>query len=163
MPRPRKPVEQHIIDGTYRKDRHGPAPQPDPDGGDDLGPPVKPRSLTGEAGKIWDQLARQLTGVLRARDTLLLVEMCRWWAELKRVQGALKKSRPGEKGYNQLLIGAGICSDKLDKLASRFGLTPADRAKLRAVEVVPGRPKVATRPRTKLDQDGPPKPGRKEP
>src|SRR4051812_14841340 len=97
----RKPLEKHILDNTYRADRHGPLT---PDDAPQQTPPVKPADLTGEAGKRWDQLTALLLGVVRDRDAPLLAEACRFWAELKRVQTQLKKTTPGAKGYNQLLI-----------------------------------------------------------
>jgi phage terminase small subunit len=155
VPRVRRPVEDRLLDGTYKPSRHGPIPEPE-----DLGsirPPVKPTDLTGPAAKIWEQLLSLLGGVARDRDGPLLADLCRWWAELKRVQKVLKTTEPGEKGYNQLLIAAGICSDKLDKIAARFGLTPADRAKLKAEQMGPLVTRVKTMPKTRLDAMGPPK------
>ncbi len=161
MPTPRKSLEQHIKDGTYRRDRHGPRPEEiaRTPVSERVVPanPERPEDLTGVAGEVWDKLIGLLGEAVHDRDRPLLAELCRWWAELKRVQTALAESAPGEKGYNQLLIAGGICSDKLDKLASRFGLTPADRAKLKAENTGPPIAKVPTRPRTKLDQQGPPK------
>lgn len=150
MGRPRKPVDLRLLEGSYQPSRHGPLPEPE----ETAPKPVKPAGLTGESGKMWDRLLPLLEPVVRERDTPLLVEMCTWWAELKRVRAALKKSGPGAKGYQQLLVSAGICSDKVDKIASRFGMTPSDRAKLRAEASGPVRAKVPVRPKTALDRLG---------
>ncbi len=165
MGRRKAPIEQKIKNGTYRPCRDGPLPSAMPVESGDLAvgdtanavPLVKPADLTGDAAAMWEKMSRTLAGVVKERDAVYLVEMCRWWAELRRVQAVLSKTTPGAKGYNQLLIGAGICADKFDKLGSRFGLTPSDRAKLRAEVATVQKAKVATRPRTKLDQQGPPK------
>ena len=154
MPTPRKPIERHVLDGTYRADRHGAILA---DLGDAFAPPVKPPDLTGDASKLWDTLIVMLAGVVRDRDGLMLSELCEWWSELRRVKTALVASAPDAKGYNQLLVAAGICSDKFDKIANRFGLTPCDRAKLGAESTGPVKPRVATRPKTALDLSGPPK------
>jgi phage terminase small subunit len=153
MGRPRKPVESHIDSGTYRPSRHGPRPDPD----EVTPPPAKPDGLDPLADAMWDRLARQLVGVVRDRDAAVLEQMCRWWSRWQEVEEVLSTRKPGTNGYTQLLVASGICSDKFDRLASRFGLTPADRAKIRAEVVVKPRAKVATRPPTKLDKQGPPK------
>ena len=151
--RKRRPVESRLLDGTYEPGRHGPLPDAD----EPTDPPIRPADLTGNARKFWDELVRLLANVARERDGPLLADLCRWRAELARVRVELKRTRPGAKGYNQLLIGAGICSDKMDKIASRFGLTPSDRARLRAESPVVQKPRVASRPATKLDRNGRPK------
>jgi phage terminase small subunit len=128
---------------------------PNDDGGAHV-PPAKPADLKGGAGKIWVVLMKLLSRVVRESDAPMLAELCRWWHELKRTQGKLAKTEPGAKGYNQLLIGVGICSDKVNKLAGLFGLTPSDRAKLRFEQAEGAKARVATRPKTKLDAQGGP-------
>lgn len=131
MGRPRKSIDEHMLKGNYRPSRHGLRPPlPDDPGGNV--PPSKPADLDHAAGQLWDKFVRLLAGVLRERDGDVLAELCRWLAELRRIRVVLLETVPGEQGYNQLLVAAGICSDKFDKLAARFGLTPADRTKLRA-------------------------------
>lgn len=164
MPAHRKSLEDHVRDGTYRADRHGPLPEgfkasvaaakpivhslP-------CGPLVKPADLKGEAEKVWNALLPLLGSIATERDAPLLADLCTWWAELGRVRVRLKKVMPGEVEYNRLLIAAGICADKVDKIAARFGLTPADRAKLR-IDTGPAKPKIVTRPRQFKGEDGPP-------
>ena len=80
-----------------------------------------------------------------------------WWSRWRSLEEALDEKQPGAKGYNQLLVGAGIAADKVDKLGSRFGLTPADRARLKAEAATVAKAKVMTRPTTNLDRQGPPK------
>lgn len=97
-----------------------------------------------------------LAGVLTDRDMPILTELCWWWSELRRMQTGLGGMTPGEKGYKDMLVCAGICSTNLDKLAVRFGLTPVDRARLKG-EAGPPVAKVPVKPKTKLDTMGPPK------
>lgn len=151
MPRHPQPVELRLLDGTYKPSKHGPLPDDTPGG-----PPAKPANLKSGPGKIWNELSKLLVRVLRESDGPMLAELCRWWHELKRAQDELAKSKPGAKGYNQLLIGVGICSDKVNKLAGLFGLSPSDRAKLRFEQAGPAKARVATRPKTKLDAQGGP-------
>src|SRR5262249_21180976 len=74
MGRPRKPIEKHLLDGTFRADRHGPVP-------DDAGSgpaPVKPADLDDLAGAFWDRVVLLLAGIVRDRDGEQLAELCRW-------------------------------------------------------------------------------------
>lgn len=148
MPRIRRPVESRLLDGTYEPGRHGPLPDP----AESVTPPTRPDDLTGTARKYWDELLGLLPGVVRERDGPMLAEMCRFRYELTRIRGELRRTKPGGKGYNQLLVASGIAFDKFDKIASRFGLTPSDRAKLRAEMSGPVKAKVAVRKPTKLDR-----------
>lgn len=151
--RPPKPVEKHVLDGTYRADRHGPLAGP---AGATAPPPAKPADLAGEAAELWDHLSRLLAGVVCERDGTHLAELCRWWAELRRTQAGLATAEVGGVRYTALLAAAAKCSQQFDRLASRFGLTPADRARLKTEAAGPAKPKVAVRPPTKLDGEGPP-------
>ena len=118
---------------------------------------MRPSDFTSVEKKFWDELTALLGNVIRERDGPLLAELCRFRYELSLIRKELRKTRPGAKGYNQLLVASGIAFDKYDKIASRFGLTPSDRAKLRAEMVGPVKAKVATRKPTKLDKQGGPK------
>ncbi len=153
MPKPRKPIESHVRDGTYRADRHGPLT----DDLDTAAPPVKPADLTGDAAEVWDRLVGLLAGIVRESDGPYIAEACQWWAELRRIRAALAKMTPGKHGYGSLIGTAATCSKEVDRLLTRFGLTPVDRAKLRAESVVPVKAKVAVRPKTALDRKGKPK------
>lgn len=140
-----------MLDGTYRADRHGPltpADQPAP-------PPPPPKHLTEAERKAWDTLSNLLSGVVKPRDVPTLVELCRWVARADGLAVALESVGPGEKGFAQLLTASAIATDKVLLLSTRFGLSPADRMRLREE----GRPtvsKVRTRPRTALDAAPPP-------
>jgi P27 family predicted phage terminase small subunit len=153
MGRQRKPLELRLLDGTYQPSRHGPLP----DDGEPREPPEKPARVKGEAAKVWSELSKSLAGVLRESDGHLLADLCFAWAQLRRCQTELSKHNPGDTKYQRTLICFGICSDKVNKLAGLFGLTPSDRAKLRFEQSAgPAKAKVATRPRTALDREGPP-------
>jgi phage terminase small subunit len=157
MARPRKPVAEHLKNGTYRADRHGPLASDDVPR-EAFAPPVKPAEMNSDAAAVWDRVIPLLAGSVRDRDSPLLAELCYWWAELERVTAVRDGMVPGEKGYNSILIASGICADKVVKLSEKFGLTPADRAKLKPeVAAGPAAAKVPTRPRTKLDAKGKPK------
>ena len=157
MGRPRKPVEKHVLDGTYRPDRHGVKP----DDSGSVAPPIKPGDLKGPAGECWDRVVSVLAGVVRDRDAEQLAELCRWWARVQRVGAALDKEKPGSLEYGRLMTQASSAAATFDRVAKRFGLTPADRAQLHVEATGPVKAKVATRPKTALDKAGPPKKGKK--
>lgn len=155
MPRgQRKSVEQHVLDGTYRADRHGPLT---PDNTPAIAPPPMPPKLTETERVVWRQLVGVLTGVVKPRDVTTLVELCRWVVRADTIAAVLAVAQPGQKGYTQLLTAAAIATDKVAVLSGRFGLSPADRAKLGVDTSTPTPAKVKTRPRTKLDGEAPPK------
>lgn len=154
--RPRKPAEEHFAAGNYKPSRHGPLPTvPDPV----EGPPPKPDDLEEEAAAKWDQVVPALAHLLRPRDGGLLVELCRWMVRADTLEAALQVRKVGALGYTKLLNAASTATTMLLALSAKFGLTPADRAKIKIVVPTAGPttpPKVATRPRTKLDAAPPP-------
>jgi phage terminase small subunit len=87
----------------------------------------------------------------------MLDDLCWWWAQLRRIQKQLEILSPAVRGFKDVLSAAGQTLDRVIKIAERFGLTPADRAKLGVVNAGPPVAKVPVRQKTKLDQQGPPK------
>ena len=154
--RPRKTADEHLANGTYRPSRHGPLPAPVE--GSAPEPPDMPAGLTADEAAAWGEIVPCVAGRVRRSDVPALVDLCRWWVRLGRMARRLDELEPAAGNYVQTLTGAGICSTNFDRLASKFGMTPADRAKLRVVDAAPPAPKVRTRPATKLDQQG--KPGK---
>jgi phage terminase small subunit len=150
--RPPKPIEAKVLDGTYRPGRDGPLAAADLPGP----PPEKPANLSVAAGEWWDRIVVLMAGIVKPTDIPLLTDVCRWLARMDALADLIDSTDPTDPGYHKALIGAAICTDKLSTLSTRFGMTPADRARLR-VNAGPQRAKVATRPRTKLDAAGPPK------
>lgn len=153
----RKPIEQHVIEGTYREDRHGPlttADMPEP-------PPERPAKLTEAEAAVWNEVvAGVLVGVVKKRDVPTLVELCRWVVRADRIAGKLDTMRPGVKGFTSLTTAAAIATDKILAMSARIGMTPLDRAKVRSEGNHPSGPpaaKVRVRGRTALDAEGAPK------
>jgi phage terminase small subunit len=154
MGRPRKPIERHLLDGTYRADRHGPLS----DEPEEFAPPTKPAEMTPAAGEFWDKVVAMLAGVVRDRDGPQLAQLCSWWALWQEAEAKLMAGSPGTIEYARTLNAVSVASQNFDRIAKRFGLTPADRAVLKVEHAGPPKPKVATRPKTQLDAKGPPKP-----
>ncbi len=126
--RPRKPTSAKILDGTFRADRDGPADSVVPAPGS----PVAPASLQGEALAFWNQIVPDLVarGVAAACDAPTLGYLCEWWSLYRRLYDSL----PPEgslAGCTQTITQMAIATDKFDRLASKYGLNPSDRAKLR--------------------------------
>jgi phage terminase small subunit len=141
VPRPRVPVEQRLIEGTYKPSRHGPLPVVNGDGG----APVKPKHVKGEAAKVWKNLLTLLAERVQQSDGGMLGELCIWWARLNTINASLDELEPGSAEFGRALIQAGIATDKVSKMAQQFGLTPADRAKLGVVSTGPPVAKVPSK------------------
>lgn len=121
MGRPRKPTAILKLEGDYSPSRHGyrgAEPQPD-------GTPRKPIGLPRDAGLHWDQIVPELSrlGVATRIDEAALEDMCRWWGRMQVL------SRKTKQDYRTLTLAA-MCAKQWRDYASRFGLTPSDRAKL---------------------------------
>lgn len=145
MPRPKKPLEQHIVDGTYRPSIHGPLP-PKLESwrqgeGDAPGLPEKPADLSAAATVMWEQVLRTRPGTIWPSDAVMLAVYCEWWSIWKEAL-LLAQLRPSTKTLTPL----GIITDKLDKLGAKFGLSPKDRAALPVVQSGPKKAQVETRP-----------------
>lgn len=152
MGRPRKTVAELKQSGNYRPSRHKErvAEERPPAGmkPENVAPPVKPKSLKLDASALWDELIALLGGAATERDGPLLRMACEWWAELRLVRAQMRAAQVGDKVYMQALRAASICSKELDRILSRFPLTPKDRANFGAalnsgppVAKVPVRPK----------------------
>lgn len=129
MARPRKPTTMHLMEGTYRADRHGDiAGKIVP-----VGQPFKPSDLSPVASEFWDEVANELAknGVATLIDTTALVEACKWYARYRKSSDVVDKMKPRSKAYNKLLNQAVACWKEFEKCLAKFGLTPADRAKFR--------------------------------
>lgn len=125
MGRPRKPTQQLKDDGTYREDRHGGrrrAPRT-------TGEPARPAGLSAAARALWAELVPALvaSGVAGAIDAPALEAMCEAFAEYRAARKIRARSL-AEKRQRQMLVNGALREWRA--LAARFGLTPADRAKL---------------------------------
>ena len=126
--RPRKPVELHALHGSYRKDRHGPLPQ------SSIGEEI------GEAGGMWiepsdpqakefyEQLLNSPIGAaIRATDSAALTVAVEIWVLLNRSVDEARKNPTDPTARSAVVAYGGM----FDRLCARFGLTPADRQRLK--------------------------------
>lgn len=134
--RPPKSTALHKAQGTFQPCRHG-------DRVDEIlavGEPTKPNDLDDDATWLWDLVCGSLPETARSiLDTPLLLAMCEWWSLYRRYARRAQKGEGNE--YNTLLMTVNAFK-QFDGCASRFGLTPADRVRLKiqAPPLVPDDP-----------------------
>ena len=124
----RRPTPTAILktQGTFRKDRHGNrATEPQPGGY-----PVKPRGMAKAASRHWDRVVPGLAeiGVATVADGPALQRLCEWWAIFEDLRGN------GPDGEPKRVAAMATAFKAWSDLASRFGMTPSDRAALRLPE-----------------------------
>lgn len=145
MARPKKPLEQHLVDGTYRPNKHGPLPENlekwRNGDGDAPGLPDKPDDLDERAAEMWDRVIETRPGTIWPSDGPLLKVFCVWWSLWEKAATVAGKD-PATQAFTAL----GIATDKVEKLAARFGLSPKDRAALPVADEGPRKAKVESRP-----------------
>jgi phage terminase small subunit len=139
--RKRLPIEIHLRRGSYRKDRHGPLPQPasgvpkregypaDEAASDQETEPTmvySPNIEDEAATELYQHLEALLAGVVMPEDTPQLTMMCEIWSLYQQALAAAKAD-PLDKAARHALLGYLAA---FDRLACRFGMTPSDRAKL---------------------------------
>ena len=113
MPNIRKPDNLHILEGTFRKDRHNaPENQVDIDG--DL--PKCPTWLDADAKKEWKRIVKALKPlrILTAADFMVMIQYVQLFSEFKREGSEFTAAK-----HTQLRMMYG-----------ELGLSPASRAKL---------------------------------
>lgn len=132
-PKP-KPIALHKLHGTYNPSKHGPEEHPM----DDFdGFPEMPRDLPAAAKKFWRSIVPQLVRRSCAVeiDTTQLAAMCRFWAHYQTLIKRMEKQSPFDDESDlaqwRLEKRARAMWQAFDSIASRFGLTPADRMRLR--------------------------------
>mgnify|MGYP002777936498 CR=1 FL=1 len=122
------PVAIKIARGTYRADRDTvPVALPE-------GVPAPAHELGEEARILWEAVVpglveKKLAG---AADGVTLTMMCHWWGVYVETVKVLAK---GDLDIGQQwpwLNRMSMATKKFDEFARRFGLTPADREKLRS-------------------------------
>jgi hypothetical protein len=102
-----KPTRLHLVDGTYRPDRH-PEAEPQPDG-----PIRKPAKLRGRAGELWDEFIARAHWLTWA-DGPKALSWCHLQAEFERSPTKMVASRIAQ----------------LRGLGSELGFDPTSRARM---------------------------------
>jgi phage terminase small subunit len=152
MPQRRVPVELRILDGTYKPGEHGPRPDKSLSCA-----PKKPAGLDKKVSKKWDEYVMLLAPMLHESDGPQLAALCDLRVKWEDANADLAKMKWGAVGYAKRLAVVLTLLDRFNKIASLFGMTPVDRAKLRFEMSGPKRPKVdSDKPKVNLP---PPKVG----
>lgn len=132
-----KSKSQHKRDRTYRADRHAELVE-DSDFAGDL--PERPDDLTADEVAVWELVTTTSPeGLLRAIDASELTGCCWWYGEYCKVMRAMRPMEAIEKDYYRLANLAAISWKHFAAAASRFAMTPADRARMK---VAPKQEKV---------------------
>lgn len=131
---PRKPIEQKVLEGTFRKDR-----APDNIPNTNYGIPEAPSYLSDDEKKIWNLLAPVINnmGVLADSDQLALAALCDATATWKKCITFFKtnevyyESNSALRVHPMFRIKENSWKTML-QLLDRFGLNPAYRSKIEA-------------------------------
>lgn len=132
--RPPKPTALHKLHGTYRDDRHG--ERADSEGELFTGVPDKPHDLGPDADLLWDSVVGQLktAKVVAEIDGASLEAMCRWWGRYRELMRRVSETDFDDEVCETLELRARRAWLAFDRISSRFGMTPADRAKLKSAK-----------------------------
>jgi hypothetical protein len=140
--RKRKPTEMRVIEGTFRKDRHGAAPEVEP------GFPEAPAHLTERQKQLWVTFPRrawitesdwmQVNGAVALFDLVLRNQDAQGKTEDAGNMLILKQKPDPDGGMHYEPAKSPLISQAAELWASflrtlpALGLTPADRAKMQA-------------------------------
>lgn len=114
--------------GSWRAKKRKKDGEPQPGG-----VPEPPYKLVGDSRKLWESLVPRLaeSGIATEVDSETLAVMCVWFGKFRKIQKALDKMAATNKDHYRLLIQMQMASNCFDKLAARFGMTPADRTRIK--------------------------------
>lgn len=135
----RKSNSLHVVEGTYRKDRHGAKVEPKPR----PVAPSMPRWLDREGRKQWRSLAPELAkvGLLTVLDGPAFAIYCCLWSDFRRLsevidrEGMVVEGRRGPVKH-PLLPALHHAMDGVLTFSREFGLTPASRSRLSVAEPI---------------------------
>ncbi len=139
-----KPVKMHLVDGTYRKDRHGPVDDPKqasllPGRTRKPSPPKPPKHLKGTARRRFEDTVAALAdlGILDECDVGIVVLYAEALAELSwadykvRREGKIVPTGTGSIKPHPAIAIKNAAALRAGKFAAELGLTPSARARLK--------------------------------
>lgn len=132
MPNRRKPNQLHILEGTFRRDRHGGTVEAAP------GVPTRPSWLCTEAKREWSRIVPHLArlGLLSKVDRASLAAYCQSWARYRQAEeivvrkGSTMLTAKGNEIQRPEVSIARNYLDSCRRMAAEFGLTPNARGKM---------------------------------
>jgi len=109
------------------------------------GTPVMPEWLDDDAITLWNAVVPDLAtaGVAKAADSHMLAAMCDAWSMYLAAR-VIAHEHPNDKDSRLNYVAY---YNAFSSVASRFGLTPSDRARLNIKPANEGEPKVKSRNR----------------
>ena len=119
-----KPLRVHHLEGTFRDSVHGKPSKAMVSADGEVGPP--PKHLDTAGRNLWEFVSRHQHDYLAGSDRIGLQMLCEVWGLRAKALAALgvdlmdKPTRTAFTQYDSLAL----------KLLAKFGLTPADRARL---------------------------------
>lgn len=129
-----KPTAVHVLQGTFRPDRHsGGEPEPP------TSIPEPPKSLKGEALAEWDRITVLLAAskCIAELDRSALAAYCIEWSryvnannKLRLANTLLAESTKGTKMPHPLLRVSDRALANMLRICQEFGMTPASRSRL---------------------------------
>jgi P27 family predicted phage terminase small subunit len=159
-----KTPQEHKLQGTFQKVRHGGYQGPEPP----KGRPVSPNPLEGQAKAEWDRMIARLDAqkTISSVDDAVLYQYCKLFAETEAVAEQQEESKASVailetnladvdkqdlvQVFGQIVILRKLISKCTDQLRSgrlalrtylvEFGLTPASRGRVKVPEQTPADP-----------------------
>ncbi len=158
MGRPPKPVSEHVLNGTYRRDRHGDRAEAACTPGDPAVEPADDDSVLSYYEKdVLDAILASLPRELFCTcDATVLTLATTWGAQIRRINEALRITEDDSKRY-RLLLELAIASKNFLAASAKLGLSPVDRARLQVPDARapdPLRDKFHGVPSRKREPDG---------
>jgi phage terminase small subunit len=146
----RKSTSLHLLQRSYRADRHGNRETPDVPSGR----PEKPATLTGEAAEEWDRtiVRLQIMETLTQVDDAVVYHYCCLFAETEILRRQLETVE-GE-ALVALIGKLGNARNKIRQYLVELGLTPSARTRVKALGTKSGAPTPQEKLRAKFFGSG---------
>jgi len=126
MGRPRKSIADHLLHGTFRKDRHAARARGTKTNGG-LADRDPPEDLGVVGAALWQQITTSIK-CLDSLDAANLAALCKWYEAWHRTMELVAKQGP-ETSYKYVMQAA-TAWKQFTNLAGEFGLSPSSREKL---------------------------------
>lgn len=95
--------------------------------------PAPPKGMHAEGKKLWQHIVGLLhpKGAITEADTPALTVLCELWAEDRELASMLKKTMAGSMDWKRVRNARSDGRKQMKDLFAKFGLTPADRPRVK--------------------------------